>query len=99
MEFATIKLGQIYKLVEEVEVGEMFIEAEAIEQIEDILNLNDMDIDELRAMRNTIVKVFSKLIDSADDKGDVKEAIASQNKMSGIVAVIDNKIWKLGGEV
>ena len=99
IKFANVKTEQIRRLMEDVSIGEVAVSTKAMEQIEDILNLKDMDVDELRATRNTIVKEFSIHMEKAEENNDIEAMRDFMKKCSGITAVIDSNIWKCGGEV
>ena len=99
IKFANVESEQIRRLMEDVSIDEMIVSTKAIEQIEDILNLKDMDVNELRATRNTIVKEFSIHMEKAEENNDIESMRDFMKKCSGITAVIDNNIWKCGGDV
>lgn len=61
-----------------------------IYQINEMLCLDQMDILQLRNLRDFIVLFFSR---------DEDANIDTMDKVSAFTAVIDNKIWNKGGEV
>ena len=66
------------------------VSMDEIYKINEILCLDDMDILQLRNLRDFIVLFFTR-----DQDAD----IATMDKVSAYVSVIDNKIWNKGGEV
>lgn len=76
-------------------IGRHFINADQINSIKEILKIDELNINELRAVRNSVVKLFHE----TEDKQKTYE---DENKyhyaMSGTVMVIDSRIWDLGGE-
>lgn len=81
------------------EINEYTITSKGVNIISNALQLKDISIEQLRAIRNGVVIIYS-----------IKESVAKKcnnNKLfemyalliSSITAVIDDKIYKLGGEV
>lgn len=98
MRFAEIKL-EVFNKVMDVEIGEVFVSNESVKQIVEILELENKDEDELRATRNSIVRIIADMEEQAISYKDEKLFNELSTKMSGITCVIDNMIWKIGGEV
>lgn len=98
MRFANIEQEVMTKVLD-VEIDLVFVSNESARQIVDILELNDKDEDELRAIRNTMVRTISDMEQEAIDNNDKDLFFELSTKMSGITCVIDNMIWKYGGEV
>ena len=67
-----------------------FVSKEEIVLIKDMLSLEEMDILQLRNLRDFTVLYFSSF---------KEKEIDSLDKMSAITAVIDNEIFNKGGEV
>ena len=97
MKFAEIKMLTVARLLE-VEIGEMFISSEAMEQVKTILDIAGKTAEELTAIRNSIVKIFyEQFIDPILDAHESYEEYNKyQAKMSGIVAVIDSELMRMG---
>ena len=83
-EFVKPRLGKLIEL----EIGRHTITKEQIRKAQEILEIDGDTLDELRAKRNSVVKLLTK------DRDDEK----SWNTMSGVTFVIDSRIWDLGGE-
>lgn len=98
MRFAGIK-SEVFNKVMDVEIDEVFISNESIRQIVNILELEGKDEDELRSIRNTIVRIIADMEEQAISCKDERLFRELSTKMSGITCVIDNMIWKIGGEV
>ena len=73
-----------------------FIEHEQIMKIKELLNIDELDIEELRAVRNSVVKLFNE---KEDDQKTYEEADRYRYAMSGTVMVIDSRMWDLGGDI
>ena len=73
-----------------------FIEHEQIMKIKELLNIDELDIEELRAVRNSVVKLFNQ---KEDDQKTYEEADRYRYAMSGTVMVIDSRMWDLGGDI
>jgi hypothetical protein len=71
-------------LVHSMEIGATFISAEDCEKVTKVLELDGKTSDELTAIMNSVVAEIS-------ETSSVQEWI----NMSGIAAIIDNKIWSL----
>ena len=96
MKFAEIKMVKFVELMN-VEIGDMFVSNEAMEQIENILELEEKSAEELTAIRNTVVRTIAEeFVKPMDEAKNYKEAIRYETKMSGITAVIDNRLWNMG---
>ena len=73
-----------------------FIEHEQIMKIKELLNIDKLDIEELRAVRNSVVKLFNE---KEDEQKTNDEADRYRFAMSGTVMVIDSRMWELGGNL
>lgn len=73
-----------------------FIEHEQIMKIKELLNIDELDIEELRAVRNSVVKLFNE---KEDEQKTYDEADRYRFAMSGTVMVIDSRMWDLGGNL
>lgn len=98
MRFANIEQEVMSKVLD-VEIDLVFVSNESARQIVDILKLNGKDEDELRAIRNTIVRTIADMEQEAIDNNNKDLFFELSTKMSGITCVIDNMIWKYCGEV
>lgn len=65
-----------------------------VKQIKEGLDLDTLDIEELRNLRDFIVLFYSSRI--TDDKDKSLEVM---DKISAITSVIDQQIFNLGGEI
>ena len=70
------------------------LEYEQIMKIKELLNIDELDIEELRAVRNSVVKLFNE---KEDEQKTYEEADRYHYAMSGTVMVIDSRMWDLGG--
>lgn len=94
--FAELSYTQISKLAK-LEVGRHVISEADIKKVEEILKLNEInDCDELTAIRNSVVLNLGDLAEQFGEY-DMKKAMQIETNESGIVAVIDSKLFKLGG--
>lgn len=94
------------KLTQVKGVDEYSLTSKAANEIEDLLNISTItDIEDVRAIRNSVVKIFSKFINIAlglDDKGNkIHEGSFEDYKfwnmwMSAITSVCDRRMWILG---
>lgn len=73
-----------------------FIEHAQIMKIKELLNIDELDIEELRAVRNSVVKLFNE---REDEQKTYDEADRYRFAMSGTVMVIDSRMWDLGGNL
>ncbi len=78
---------RLEKLIE-LGIGRHTITKEQIKRVQEILEIDGDTLEELQAKRNSIVKLLTK------DRDDEK----SWNTMSGVVFVIDSRLWDLTGE-
>ena len=73
------------------------IEFEQIMKIKELLNIDSFEsVEELRAVRNSVVKLFG---DKEDEQKSYEEAERYHWAMSGCVMVIDSRMWDISGEV
>lgn len=97
MKFAEMKMLTVSRLLE-VEIGEMFISSEAMEQVRKILALDGKTASELTAIRNAVVRFFydefiNPILEQHEDYAEYNKY---QSKVSGIVSVIDSKLFEMG---
>lgn len=83
--FARVGKNQLQQLLD-LNIGRLFVEKEQIIAIKKILKLEGKDVDGLRRIRNTIVR----------DLHNHEEEIY-WNTISGVTAVIDDEMYKIGG--
>lgn len=96
MKFAEIKMRTMFKVLD-VEIDKFFVSEEAIEEIKSILNLEEKTAEELTAIRNTMVRTINdEFIDPAIADNDYKEYDKYSTKLSGITAVIDHQLYRMG---
>ncbi len=62
--------------------------AEEVEQINCILHIEEMDVLQLRNLRDFVVIFLGQ-----------KDTMEAWDQMSAITSVIDNRIWNIGGAV
>lgn len=87
----------IEKIMENEERG--FISNEAVSKIEEFLDLKGLNIDQLRGKRNDVVMIMSSFMKLLDEEKDLHRIYKLSDSLSAVTAVIDNKIFRLGGEV
>lgn len=99
MMFAEITMLQVIELMN-VEVGDVVISGESIKEVERILDLDGKSVDELRAVRNTVVKtVNEEILTPLEEKCEWGKMREYMTKLSGITGAIDQNIWTQGGAV
>ena len=86
--FAKVGKNQLQKLLD-LRIGPRFIEKEQIEGVKKILKLEGKSILDLRRTKNTIVRELTK-----NNRAEIE---GCWNTMSGVVAVIDDEMYKIGG--
>lgn len=74
----------------ELGIGRCVITKEQINKVVEMLGLEEMDEETLRATRNSVVKVLGN---EEDKQETFEEEMKYFNAMSGITAVIDNYIY------
>lgn len=74
-----------------------FISIDEIYTINSELELDSRDVLSLRNLRDTVVLFMNVMADSFEN--DVIKMLEINDKISAITAVIDNKIFNIGGEV
>ena len=67
--------------------------------INEVLCLDEMDILQLRNLRDFVVMYFGKQADQYEAEHDTTAMFAAMDKMSAITAVIDTKLVNKGAEV
>lgn len=82
-------------------INEMFIEPKAVEVVKSLLSIGDLfkTEEELRGVRNGIVKDFSILKDKAFNDNQPERWFRLRDVSSAVVAVIDEELFKRGYEV
>lgn len=94
--------------ISKLEIGRTFVSPEDVETIEEMFELEKKTVEELRAIRNAVVRrihvVEMKAANLTEDgeeipgtKVNYDAMITWSNRMSGITAVIDKWIFKRGG--
>lgn len=73
---------------------EGFIDENEVAEIEKTLKIKERDILNLRNLRDFTVMFYGKR-----EGQDVSEVVMNTDRMSAIVAVIDDRLWRLGAEV
>lgn len=93
---AELNYRQVKKLVN-MEIGLHVITKEDIDKIIEILNLDEInDVEELRAVRNSVVLYLGDY-EEIYGEFDEKKSFQIMTNISGITAVIDDKMFRLGG--
>ena len=96
MEFASLSQEQ-KDYIENIDIDQTFITMHEIYDIRANLSLYDKSIDDLRAVRNAVVKHLSEKIETFEH--DFKAGKKILNNMSAIVCVIDDMMFNMGCEV
>jgi hypothetical protein len=86
--FATLTTDQI-TYIENAGIGAFLVSKEQIDSIADVLDLAGKTVQELAAIRNSVVRHLADLSSAAREAGDWKTFDQMHNNMSGITAVID----------
>ena len=96
MRFAEISMRTMFKLLA-VEIDDCFISGEAMDEVREILNLTEKTASELTAIRNTVVRTINEeFIEPAMEEKRMEEFRKYTAKCSGITAVIDSQLFKMG---
>lgn len=80
--------------MERVQIDSKFVTPEQVSEIEATFGLHCKTVDELRAVRNTVVKYFGTLASIARMCESPKSYDRAMAAMSGITAVIDHHIYE-----
>lgn len=83
-------------------ISRHIINEEQISRIEELLKVYDYsEIEELRALRNSVVKLFEEEKDKYRYEGYFDEANFDKYDwaMKGCIMVIDSRMWDLGGDL
>jgi hypothetical protein len=96
--FATITTDQYEWLLSKKFEREGMVMGHEIHEVRKVLNLLSFDVDELRAMRNTVVRLLSMLEASYIDGRQYKDYMRVNDTKSGVVACIDQLIIDRFGE-
>ena len=94
MEFASITKDQLTKLMG-LEVDTFVITSDQIEEVRKVLGIDGIKPRELQAVRNSVVRYFSAMTSVARDIPDFKTYDRLNNVMSGVLAVIDNELFRI----
>ena len=78
-----------------IEIGDMFIKPHQIREVRQCLKLMNKDMEELQAIRNSVVRYFGRLTSEAREMGDVDFYNAAHDTMSGVTSVIDELIYQM----
>ena len=73
-----------------------YLDEAQMNKIHELLKIDEKSIEELRAIRNSVVKLFS---DKEDEQISYAEADRYHYAMNGVLVLIDSRIWDLGGNV
>lgn len=93
---AELNYRQVKKLAD-MEIGLHVITKEDIDKVIEILNLDEInDVEELRAVRNSVVLYLGDY-EEIYGEFDEKKSFQIMTNISGITAVIDDKMFRLGG--
>lgn len=79
--------------IKNLNINRHFVSEEQIKEITKLLNLENMNKNELTAIRNKVVKGFYEL---EDEQEDFLKRMEYYTAMSGTTAVIDNILFKNG---
>ena len=79
--------------MERVQIGGMFVTSEQVDEIAETFGLAGKSRDELRAIRNSVVRYLSELTSIARMLENIKEYDRYHNALSGITTVIDHAIY------
>lgn len=79
--------------MERAQIGDMFVTSEQVDEIAETFGLAGKSRDELRAIRNSVVRYLSDLTSIARMLENVKEYDRYHNALSGITTVIDHAIY------
>lgn len=80
-----------------LEIGRSIITEHQIREVQRILKVHDYnDLEELRAVRNSLVRILS---DKAEEATSRTEEERYNSTLSGCVFVIDSRMWDLTGEL
>jgi hypothetical protein len=80
----------------DVEVGRHTISRDSMDKVRQLLKLDEIETEEgLRAVRNAIVRRLNSVRDEIGED-NIEEQWNLQTQISGLVAVIDNELWKRG---
>lgn len=79
--------------IEHAGIGNAIITGEQVKKTKEVLKLDNMLSDQLRAVRNSVVKTCADAADVARAANDWKRGDEINNNMSGITAVIDSMLY------
>ena len=102
------RVNSVFNDLVNVEIGRYTVSQESFEKIRSLLGLADLDTEEeLRAVRNAVVRIFGKKeredanigedgYEIPGKKVDYDKMMYWSTKISGITSVIDNELWTKG---
>lgn len=84
-----------------LKIGDEVITENQIKAVREILEIESDTFDEVQAKRNSVVKLFSdeKRKYRNDEIFDAKNFVKYNNTMSGVVVVLDARLWALMNKV
>lgn len=86
------------QLLETIKIGDLFVLGDDIIEITKTFHLGSYtDSEELRKVRNAVVRFLDTKIEATYH--DFETCKQYMNNLSGVTAVIDDRIWSLGGAV
>ena len=93
---AELSYRQVKKLVD-MEIGAHIITKAQCDEVKEILELDEInDVEELRAVRNSVVMYLGDY-EEIYGEFDSNKSFQIMTNISGITAVIDDKMFNLGG--
>lgn len=98
IKFATLTQENI-NFLKSLHIGEEFVSQDEVTEIEDAFDLKAKDEDELRSIRNSVVRFYADIKSEARKNYDWFTFDMMHNNMSGVTAVIDNILYGWGYEV
>lgn len=94
-QFAELTASQV-KSLKAMGIGDTFVTNAEVEYVREVLGLEGIeDVEELRAIRNTVVRELADASDELMEAGDRKGFWQMRDNMSGITAVIDSAMYAL----
>lgn len=94
-EFSTTEMVKLTVKLMEVKIDKYTISKESMNKISEILSLEEKDAEQLIAIRNGLVKVFSDVLAEAREGNDWELFDKIRPYATGITAVIDSKLFAM----
>lgn len=69
------------------------------EFVSELLELKTRNALELQNIRNAVVMLYGKMVDSTSAKGDAQKAMELMDAMSAVCSVVDNMMFRRTGSV